>query len=262
MQRNKTFLVIGGIFLVILVGIIADISSQNWRIFQNDPTIEEESATNDESADDQPVIDGTPDVNDTENSNEGSNRSELDPGPGKETEEGLKDTINGEEYYSQVEVETKLIPDDWEDYTYEEGSVGLFFPPEGEWTREGPDADVAKFTLLGDNNREGTEITDGIYFTIYARPFPEGVPADDVLTAAQEQYPDAVINEDAEFILAGRQAYRFTTTGLGEYVHYVIDVPFNEDEFVDISYRVTGESDLEQDYQTIVEWMLLSMFST
>jgi hypothetical protein len=260
MKRNKTFAIIGSIFLLILIGIVADVTSGEWGLFQDETVIE--SGQNDTTANDQQILDGTPDVGDVEDTRDGGSEDETSADSIKETEYGLKDTLNAEEYYSQVEVETELIPDDWEEYTYEEGSVGLFYPPQGKWTREGPDADVAKFILLGDENREGTEITDGIYLTIYSRPFPKGVRADDVVSAVQEQYPDANIDQDSELVLAGRKAYRFTTTGIGEYVHYVIDVPFNEDEFVDISYRVTGESDFEQDYQTIVEWMLLSMFTT
>lgn len=149
------------------------------------------------------------------------------------------------------------VPQDWESFSPEDGFYTIFHPPEmniGE-TAVGS----TELQILGDTQPEqGTEIIDGIRMVIESGEHDEesfvAFVESEHMRMSDEPTTDRIIPMQLEEI-AGKQAYWFIVTSLGENTH--VYLPVQDDRFVHAFYLVEDPED--EGYQETVDTMLSSL---
>lgn len=147
---------------------------------------------------------------------------------------------------------TRPIIQGWR--TYRSDSLGFIvdYPSEMNILSEG---DGVKFLVLGPTQREGTEMFDGIMFSLFKRLYNQETLLEFIEEQRQADMDVASVEEIEEFILMDMNGYSYITEGLGTFTNIFIDV--GENETLHISYFAPDPGDLG--FQQTVDNMLSSL---
>lgn len=154
---------------------------------------------------------------------------------------------NGETSRDEISMDTE----NWTEYENRELGFSVKYPPELNLEEN---EKRTSFTYWGPSQREGTELYDGISFTV----------RDDVYSSdiSLEQYVGSKLNEAritgeiikpmATTTLGGATGYSYTVQSLGEITHIVL--PANGNEVLDVYYLAPDPGD--NGFQDVVGRML------
>lgn len=145
------------------------------------------------------------------------------------------------------------VPENWEEYSSENFDFTFAHPPEAEVSTE---AGRVKIQILGENNEEGTEVTDGLTGYIYTEPIAQGgleATANQIFQEEREG-SEGVITPVESGDFAGRSGYSFQLRSQLNSTSTYHVLPASEGQAYIVTYTASGpNSDMYVDtFETIV----------
>jgi hypothetical protein len=150
---------------------------------------------------------------------------------------------------------TPSVPDDWQ--IYEPDSNWSISYPKKMQTRENQDGSVS-FILLGPTQTQGTEVYDGIIFTVETGVYTENSFQSFAENGYQENADEPTTSEITDLTqvsIQDKKAYQYTVTSLGEFTHIYIQGAGKT--YAHISMLIEDPGD--ESFQEIADKMLDSL---
>lgn len=167
-------------------------------------------------------------------------------------------TVNRPDSNDNAGEENTDVPTDWETYVSDEFSFTIAHPAKVSVQTEGPENRHTKFTYLGSDNEEGTEITDGFTLTVsaFSKTETEETTPEEFANERIKENPIAqVIEPVTSTTFHGRAAVTYQTESIGIGVEHIITE--TEDSFIQISTGITDPNNAG--YSNIVAKMRASL---
>jgi hypothetical protein len=121
----------------------------------------------------------------------------------------------------------------WSEYTNQELGFSVKYPPELDLEENQA---RASFVYWGPTQREGTELYDGISFTVSHDVYSSEISLEQYIGAklGEAEITGEIIMPMATTTLGGVQGYSYTISSLGEITHII--VPVDDNQVLDVHY--------------------------
>ena len=140
----------------------------------------------------------------------------------------------------------------WKTHTSPELGYTISYPPSMQYEQQ-PDLD--RFVLLGETQRTGTEVYDGIIINIFKGSYVQDTLQEFVQATHQQDLESDILNEVGDISttqVAGTTAYQYTVSSLGTFTH--IYLPAGSDNYLQIVYLLEDPNNagFEQTFSQIL----------